>query len=199
MKKLNKIKKYLGISILILIVIIGVYALLIVLPKKDKTLETKEVEKIKFGYIQYNRDNNVYKEIFKELKIELEKEKIDSKKYAEYISKLFIIDLYTLKNKNSKDDIGGVQYLKEEVKENFVLNASNTMYKYIGVDNSDLPEVKSIELVSINNSKYTISDVEYDAYEVNLKWDYKKDLGYDKSGKIVVIKDGEQLYIVEKE
>ena len=31
------------------------------------------------------------------------------------------------------------------------------------------------------------------------KWEYKKDLGYDKEGKVVVIKDGEELYIVEKE
>jgi hypothetical protein len=73
------------------------------------------------------------------------------------------------------------------------------MYKYIGLDNSEFPEVKSIELVSIEESEYSIKDTKYEAYNVNLKWEYKKDLGYDKEGKIVVIKDGEELYIVEKE
>lgn len=199
MKKVDNIKKIVGISILILIVVIAIYALLIILPDKNKGDETKEVDKIKYGYIQYNRDNRLYKDIFNELKSELEKETIDYKKYAEYISKLFIVDLYTLNNKNSKEDVGGVQYLKEEVKENFILNASNTMYKYIGIDDTTLPEVKSIELESVNESKYIIDGSEYESYDVSLKWDYKKDLGYDKEGKIVVIKDGEQLYIVEKE
>ena len=199
MKKIDNVKKIVGISIILLIVFICIYAVFIIIPNKDTTSETKEVEKIKYGYIQYNRDNSLYKDIFNELKSELENETIDYKKYAEYISKLFIIDLYTLNNKNSKDDIGGIQYLKEEVKDNFILNASNTMYKYIGVDNTTLPEVNSIELVSISENKYIIGSSEYNSYDVSLKWDYKKDLGYDKTGKIVLIKDGEQLYIVEKE
>lgn len=199
MKKIDKIKKIIGIIILLLIVVIGVYAVLIVLPNKGKGTEITEVEKIKFDYVQYSRDNNVYKDIFKNLKEELNKESIDYKKYAEYISKLFIIDLYTLNNKNSKNDIGGLQYLKEELKDNFILNASNTMYKYVGIDNTDLPEVNSVELVNIVDTKYSINSTEYSAYEVNLKWEYKKDLGYDKEGKLIVIKDGDKLYIVEKE
>lgn len=199
MKKIDKIKKYIGIIILLLIVIIGIYAALIVLPGKNKDIEVKEAEKIKFGYIQYTRDTNIYKDVFKDLKDELNKDSIDYEKYAIYISKLFVIDLYTLNNKNSKEDIGGIQYLKEEIKENFILNASNTMYKYIGREDVDLPVVNNVELISINQVKYGINDKEYDAYEVNLKWEYKKDLGYDKEGKIIVIKDGEQLYIVEKE
>lgn len=199
MKKIDKIKKIIGIIILLLIVVIGVYAVLIVLPNKGKGTEITEVEKIKFDYVQYSRDNSVYKDTFKNLKEELDKESIDYKKYAEYISKLFIIDLYTLNNKNSKNDIGGLQYLKEELKNNFILNASNTMYKYVGIDNTDLPEVNSVELINIIDTKYSINSTEYSAYDVNLKWDYKKDLGYDKEGKIIVIKDGDKLYIVEKE
>ena len=199
MKKIDKIKKIIGIIILLLIVVIGVYAVLIVLPNKGKGTEITEVEKIKFDYVQYSRDNSVYKDTFKKLKEELNKESIDYKKYAEYISKLFIIDLYTLNNKNSKNDIGGLQYLKEELKNNFILNASNTMYKYVGIDNTDLTEVNSVELINIVDTKYSINSTEYSAYEVNLKWEYKKDLGYDKEGKLIVIKDGDKLYIVEKE
>ena len=161
--------------------------------------QIKETDKIKYGYTQYSRDTKLYKEIFNNLKNELNKDELDYKKYAENISKLFIIDLYTLNNKNSKEDVGGIQYLRDELKENFILNASNTMYKYVGREDITLPEVSSIELVNITEGKYSISNVEYNSYEVNLKWEYKKDLGYDKEGKIIVIKDGEQLYIVEKE
>lgn len=199
MKKLSKIKKIIGITILFLIVVIGIYAVFIVLPNRNKNIEVKETDKIKYGYIQYSRDTKLYKEIFSELKNELNKEEINYKKYAENISKLFIVDLYTLNNKNSKEDVGGIQYLNDELKENFILNASNTMYKYVGMEGVNLPEVSSVELVNINESKYNINNVEYDSYEVNLKWEYKEDLGYDIEGKIIVIKDGEELYIVEKE
>lgn len=199
MKKLDKIKKIIGIIILLLIVVIGVYGVLIILPNRNKDVEIKEIDKIKYGYIQYSRDTKLYKDVFNDLKNELNKEVIDYKKYAENISKLFIIDLYTLNNKNSKEDVGGVQYLKEELKENFILNASNTMYKYVGREDVDLPEVSSIELINITESKYIIDKNEYNSFEVKLNWEYKKDLGYDKESKIIVIKDGEQLYIVEKE
>jgi len=199
MKKLDKIKKIIGIIILLLIVIIGVYGVFIILPNRNKNVEVKETDKIKYGYTQYSRDTKLYKEIFNNLKNELNKDELDYKKYAENISKLFIIDLYTLNNKNSKEDVGGIQYLRDELKENFILNASNTMYKYVGTEDINLPEVSSVQLVNITESKYSINDKEYDSFEVNLKWEYKKDLGYDKEGKIIVIKDGEELYIVEKE
>lgn len=198
MKKINNIKRMVGIIILVLIVIIGIYAVLIVLPNNDKTLAPEEVERIKYDYVLYQRDDAIYKETFDLLKTELSKETVDYKKYAEYISKLFIIDLYTLNNKLSKDDVGGIQYVKDDVRDNFVLNASSTMYKYINVKGVDLPEVSTIELVEINDYKYSISNKEYEGYEVKLKWNYKEDLGYDKEGTIYIIKDKEELFVVEK-
>lgn len=198
MKKIDKIKKIIGILIFLLIIIIIVYGLLIILSGSEKIKQNTEVDKIKYNYIKYSRDSDVYGNIFIDLKETLEQDSIDYKKYAECISKLFVIDFYTLKNKNSKEDIGGLQYLKEELKDNFILNASNTIYKYVGIDNN-LPEVNNIELVNIEEINYSIKQNQYKAYKVSLKWGYKKDLGYDKEGNFIVIKDGEQLYIVEKE
>ena len=198
MKKINKIKRIIGIIICALIIVIGIYLVLVILPNKSKNITPKEMEKIKFDYVLYQRDKTIYKDIFNELKIELNNENIDYKKYAELISKLFIVDFYTLSNKTSKEDVGGVQFVKDEIKDNFILNAQNTIYKYIGISNEENPEVNDIELVSINEYKYKIEDKEYDGYEVNLKWEYKKDLGYDKEGTIYVIKEGEKLVIVEK-
>lgn len=198
MKKINKIKRIIGIIICALIVVIGIYLLFVILPNKSKNITPKEIEKIKFDYILYQRDNPIYKDIYNELKIELNNEKIDYKRYAELISKLFIVDFYTLSNKTSKEDVGGVQFVKGEIKDNFILNSQNTIYKYIGISGEENPEVNNIELVNISEYKYKIEDKEYDGYEVKLKWEYKKDLGYDKEGTIYLIKEGEKLVIVEK-
>ena len=198
MKKINKIKKVIGIIICILTIIIGIYLTLVILPNNSKKSSPKEMEKIKFDYILYQRDKTIYKDIFNELKIELNKESIDYNKYAELISKLFVVDFYTLNNKTSKEDVGGVQFVKDEIKDNFILNAQNTIYKYIGISNTETPEVSSIELSNISEYNYKIEDKPYDGYEINLKWKYKKDLGYDKEGTIYVVKEGEKLVIVEK-
>lgn len=198
MKNINKIKRIIGIIICALIVVIGIYLVFVILPNKSKNIAPKEIEKIKFDYILYQRDNPIYKDIFNELKMELNNENIDYKKYAELISKLFIVDFYTLSNKTSKEDVGGVQFVKGEIKDNFILNSQNTIYKYIGISSEENPEVNNIELVNISEYNYKIEDKEYEGYEVKLKWEYKNDLGYDKEGTIYVIKEGEKLVIVEK-
>lgn len=198
MKKINKIKRIIGIIIFALIVVIGIYLVLVILPNKSKNITPKEMEKIKFDYILYQRDKTIYKDIYNELKAELNKESIDYNKYAELISKLFIVDFYTLSNKISKEDVGGVQFVKDEIKDNFILNAQNTIYKYVGISNTETLEVSSIELSNISEYNYKIEDKSYAGYEINLKWEYKKDLGYDKEGTIYVVKEGEKLVIVEK-
>jgi len=194
MKNIDKIKKFLRILMLLLIIAIIAYVIMIVLPKRNAVNE--ESDKIKYDYVLYKRDNKLYKDIFNKLKDELDDE-IDYDKYAEYISELFVIDLYTLNNKSSKDDIGGLQFIYDSFKENFVLNISNTLYKYIAIQN-ELPEVNSIELISLDKVDYTINNKSYSGYEVSLKWGYVKDYGYDDKGIIILIKDGEKLYVVEK-
>lgn len=194
---MNKIQKILLILMIIVIAAIGIYVLVFFSSYKKETLV--EEEKIKYGYTLYKRDNDLYKEIFNKLKNTLSTDEIDYEVYGEYITELFVIDFYSLNNKDSKDDIGGLQYLYEATKGNFKLKASNTMYKYIGSTKiSDLPEVISIELTNIESTTYTVDTINYEAYKVELKWEYKKDLEYDKSGSFILIKDDDQLYIVEK-
>lgn len=200
MKKIDKTKKILRILMIILVVVIGIYVLLL-LPNKSNQL--KEGKKIKYGYVLYERDTNLYKDLFDELESTINKESIDYQKYASILSKLFIIDVYTLNNKLSKDDIGGIQYIMDSVKENYALNISNTLYKYIesNLDNTrvqELPVVKTIEVEKVEKSTYKIKDTEYVSYVVNLSWEYTKDLGYDKKGIVTLIKENDQLYIVEK-
>jgi len=203
MKKVLKIKRIVGVLMLLLVVFMGVYVVTIFLPNKNKGIDIVIEETIKFDYSTYKRDSKLYKNIFEQLKKELNKTEIDYEKYDEYISKLFVIDLYTLDNKISKNDIGGVQFLKDEQKENFTLNMSNTMYKYVennvnGDRKQELPIVEEVELISIEKSEYKIKDKTYESYVVNLNWKYKKDLGYEDNGSFVLIKDGDELFVVEK-
>lgn len=198
MKKISKIQKLILFLILGIILAIGVYILIMFISNKK---EDTALTKVKFGYSLYERDNTLYKDIFEKLKTNLNSDSIDYKEYAEYITELFVIDFYSLNNKASKNDVGGLQYIKPSMKDNFLLNATNTIYKYILNDsnkNRNLPEVSSIKLSSIEESTYTIEDVEYSSYIIKLEWTYKKDLDYETKGTFTLIKDGEQLYIIEK-
>lgn len=167
-----------------------------------------EEEKVKvkdtiegYGYNLDSRDTELFKTEFNNLKNILEQEEIDYEEYAKSLSKLFIIDLYTINNKLSKSDVGGSEYVEPSVVENYKLNVENTIYKYITnkfIDNDNLPEVKNIEVTDIIESDYKLSNVEYESYIVDLSWDYTKNVDYDKEGYVTLIKKDSKLYVVEK-
>ena len=193
MKKIDKMKKALRVIMLLLLIAIVIYAVLIVLPNKPNNPQVETIDKVD-EYVLYKRDTDLYKEEFNKFKEELSGNK-DYEKCAEYMSKLFVIDFYTLSNKDNKDDVGGVQYIYTNSKDNFVLNASNTIYKYI--NDMEKPTVSSINLKSNEKTTYKIKDKEYEAYIIELSWEYEKDLEYDKEGKVTIIKDNDKLYVVE--
>lgn len=193
MKKINNIKKVLRIIMILLIIAIIVYAVLIVLPNKPNNPQGEVIDKVN-DYVLYKRDTDLYKEEFTKLKDELNGNK-DIEKCAEYISKLFIIDLYTLSNKDNKNDVGGVQYVYESSRDNFILNASNTIYKYIS--DMEKPIVSGVTLKSTEKTTYKINNKEYEAYLLELNWEYEKDLEYDKEGEVTIINDNDKLSVVE--
>jgi len=156
-----------------------------------------------YSYILYDNDPKNYKEEFNKLKKNLESEKTNYKEYAKSISKMFIIDLYSLNLKKNMYDVGGVDFVYPSAIENYKLNVQNTLYKYM-INNSDgkrkqeLPEVKNVTIKDIKETKYKIDKKEYEAYNENVDIEYVKDLGYDKVAEIIVIKENKYLYIVEK-
>lgn len=170
----------------------------------NENIENKIGDTIKgFNYIVYENDLEIYKKEFNNLKKILESEEIDYKEYAISISKLFLIDLYTLDNKKNKYDVGGTEFIYPEIVENYKLNVENTLYKYI-IDNSDnkrtqkLPEVKNIILDNIEETIYTLGENKFDAYKLNLRIEYIEDLEYDTDCEIIITKNDKYLYIVEK-
>ena len=168
---------------------------------KDNIKEVKSSNTIKgFEYLLYDDDLDIYKKEFGILKKNLESKKIDYEEYANSISKMFIIKLYSLSNLDNKYDIKAKEFVYPDARENFELN---TLNKYIE-DNSDgkrkqvLPTVSDIEIENIEETKFKISEEEYDAYKINLNIKYVKDLGYDEKAELIIVKSDKYLYIVEK-
>lgn len=192
---INKIKKIIRIIMLVVIALIAIYAIFVAIPSKKN--KDEGIENINNKYILYKRDSSLYKENFEKLRTILETSPVDNKEYAETIVKLFVIDFYTLDNKNDNTDIGGLQYVHSNLKDNLVLNASSTMYKYINTT-KELPKVKSITSVDTRETTYKINDKDYSAYAITINWEYDKDLGYEKQGTFIVVNDNENLSIVEK-
>ena len=157
-----------------------------------------------YGYTLSKSDTDLYKDNFKTLEAILNEKPINYSDYAKQVSKLFIIDVFTLTNKVSSTDIGGLEFLHKKLKENFKENMGATLYKNVEVNldgnrTQELPEVSKIEATEITETKFTYGEVEYDAYLVTLNWEYKKDLGYAKSMKLTLIKDSDKLYVVKGE
>lgn len=192
---INKIKKIIRIIMLVVVALIAIYAIFVAIPSKKN--KDEGIENINNKYILYKRDSSLYKENFEKLRTILETSPVDNKEYAETIVKLFVIDFYTLDNKDENTDIGGLQYVHSNLKDNLVLNASSTMYKYIKTT-KELPKVKSITSVDTRETTYKINDKDYSAYAITINWEYDKDLGYEKQGTFIVVNDNENLSIVEK-
>lgn len=157
-----------------------------------------------YEYTLDDRDTKIFQENFKKLKENLENEQINMDEYVESISKLFIIDLFTIDNKVSKYDIGGLDYLYDGAKESFRSKILDTIYKNVE-DNSyknrkqSLPIVENITNISKEQTSYKINETEYDAYFVTIAWDYQSDLGYDKNAKLTIIKEENKLSIIAYE
>lgn len=202
-----KRKKIVGLvlCIILLIYFIGGIIYNFVL-KEDKPSVKKEVNSLTikgYDYLLYDNDLEIYKKEFKKLKNNLESDDINYLEYAYSISKMFIIDLYSLNTKNNKYDIGGVDFVHPDIIENYELNVTNTLNKYI-LDNTngdrkqELPEVKNVNIDSDEEIKFTIGEEEMDAYKINLSIEYVKDFGYDNKAELIIIKSDKYLYIVEK-
>lgn len=201
MMKKKKKKSYLKFFLLLFAIsLIGFFSYQIFL-KKDAIQVVSEIDD--YSYFLESNETKIYKKYYKDLEKELDDKKIDEENYAKLITKLFLIDFYTLSNKITNQDIGGVQFLYEGIQDNFKLKATDTLYKYVKSDiygnrSQELPMVKDVEIESIGNIDYSYLDEEdKNAFEVKAKIIYKKDLGYDKEKILVVIHDDIKLSIVE--
>lgn len=172
--------------------------------KKNKNNTIQSVDTIKnYNYTLKSNATDLYKTEFKTLKTNLESDNINEEEYAKSIAKLFVIDLYTISNKNNKYDVGGTEFVYPDGVSNYKTNVEDTIYKYVEDNSSnkrtqELPLVSSIEITTLESNNYKIGDKSFDGYKINLSWSYEKDLGYDTKGEIIVIKSDKYYYVVEK-
>ena len=202
-------KKNKGRGVIVIFIIVGIilFGYLGYRVKNDffKGSERKKLDSIElYGYTLSKNDTEVYKSNFKELSKVLNEKQINYTDYAKLISKLFVIDLYNLDNKLASTDIGGLEFLHKDLKENFKENMGSTLYNFVesnidGKRTQELPIVKDVIVDDVFETKYTYNKTEYDAYIVSTTISYEKDLGYPKNMKLTIINDNNILYIVKGE
>ena len=199
--KKSKLKKG---RVLAVILVIGVISGLFYLKNKKELQVVSVVSEIdSYNYYLESNSTRIYKKYYKELENELKDNKIDEEKYAQLVAMLFTIDYYTLNNKVTNKNIGGVQFIHSNLKERFISDSSNTVYKYVKNNlyknrHQQLPEVNNVIVKEINKIKYNQKEYKDDsAYEVKLEIGYVKDYDYPKDITISIIHENNKLVIVE--
>ena len=170
--------------------------------KDDKPIVTNKDTIKGYDYTLKSNATKLYEDEFKALKANLEGD-INYDEYAVSVAKLFVIDLYTINNKINKYDTGGASFVYPDGRDNDKLNVQDTIYKYVedntnGKRTQNLPEVSSVIIKDSKKDTYKIGDNSFEAYKINLEWSYVQDLGYDKTGEIILIKKDKNIYVVEK-
>ena len=209
MKKVKKRVKKKAI-ILVLIPLILIIAIIVVNGKNmlAKPLTVEVVSSIdEYNYYLENTDSRIYKKYYKELESELEDQKIDEENYVSLLAKLFTIDFYTLNNKMTNQDIGGIQFVHESQKESFKAEATNHMYKYVksnltGKRKQELPEIKNATVEEVKQFSYENEEANLEdnsAYQTKVKLEYVKDLEYPTEVNLTWIHEGMKLSLVEVE
>lgn len=203
MKKKKNIILVCVLLIVILLIAIG-YWFFANFYNKKPVEEAKILSKIDgYNYNLYDNQTKNYKELFEELNKVLTSDPVDEKQYVELISKMFIIDFYTLDNKLTNLNIGGVDFLHSSIVSNFKEKANDTMYKYVksniyGDRKQQLPIVDEVTVENIEQKTFKYDDTsDPKAYYVNVKWTYKKDLGYEKNKTLIFVHEDKKLSLVE--
>ncbi len=199
-------KKLIVMIIVVAILLIGL-GIYFTISNKNTVKEHKVVSKIpSYGYTLKSNKSSHYKRLFQELKDVLTKDKVDEKKYVKTITKMFIVDFYSLKDHVAKTDVGGVDFVHSDAIDNFILNAEDTLYKYVESDiygqrKQKLPEIDEVSIKSCKTTEYTYNDnTDSNAYEVKASWTYKNKSvaeDYQTDATFIFMHDGKKLVLVE--
>ena len=168
-----------------------------------KQTELKVVDIIeKYDYTLKEKESSYYISLFKKLKKELNKEKINEENYATLISQMFLADFFNLENKINKNDVGGVEFIYKDYQDDFIKGAKDTVYNYVenniyGDRKQELPNVKEVIVKDIQNKEYNSEKINDDkAYYMELEIKYNKDLDYQDKVKLILVHSNDKLEIV---
>lgn len=206
-KKKNKINLK-RLIIVILVIIVVIFGIIVVkdklFGKKEVQEQAKVVDKLdKYGYELNDNETKYYNDLFKKLKEELNKDKVNEEEYAKLISQLFLADYFNLDNKISKNDVGGVQFVYKDYQTNFIKKSTDEVYKYVESDiyknrKQKLPSITNVEVLDISQDSFDyLEKTDENAYTVELKISYKEDMGYQQNVTLVLIHSGIKLEIAK--
>lgn len=210
-RKINKKKLLICLSIAIVVIFllcVGIFVIKNIDSNDNNDNVSNPAEKIdQMENYEYYLDDNAteyYKRLYNELKNILNNEEVNEEEYAKIVSKLFVTDLFNLDNKLTSSDIGGLQFVYGDFKDDFINIVKNTLYSSVesniyGDRDQELPIVSNVEINDITNSLFTYNNIEYDSYEVILSIEYQKDLGYPTKYKLVLIKNDKYIQVVSGE
>lgn len=172
--------------------------------KKPNTPDVQVTNNIdEYGYVLHDTDTEYYKELFEKLKVALDKEEVDEELYATLLSQLFVTDFYTLSNKLSSSDVGGLDFVVSTVKDNFAAKAKDTMYKSVktnlyGDRDQELPTVTKVSVDNIITNNYSYGDnKDTEAYSVKCSVTYDKELGYPTTVKLTLVHTDNKLEVAK--
>ena len=191
-----------GALLIIIVAVLVITKLTNNKPKETVVEEAKQVDNIdKYGYYLFDNKSKLYHEKFKELKEVLNAETLDEKAYAKVVAEMFAADFYDLESKVSNTDIGGLDFVHPDAKEDFTKTAIDTMYRYVetnvyGARKQELPVVKSAT-ANITEARYAGQKlVDEKAFSGEVTLEYVKDLGYPTKVTLSIVHVDNKLYIV---
>lgn len=165
----------------------------------------KEISYIDYyGYSLTTNDTKLYKDTYDELADVLNEDIVDYEEYAKLISKLFVIDVFTLNNKASSTDIGGLEFVHNDLKDNFKENMGSNLYSSVlsnisGTREQKFPVVSTVNITNIVKDKYEYYGVSYDSYVVDCSILYEVDMGYQNKITLTLIRLDNKIYVVKGE
>lgn len=193
--------KFLGLEIFISIILI-ILAFLIYLnvkPYLNRGKTRQNINSIKdYPYLVYKSDTKLFKAKYKELKKVLEASSINDKEYAKLIGELFTIDFYTLDNKEGRSDVGGLQFIHKDIRDNFKSKAEDTLYKYLTTDNKKkINTVTSVQTEAIVKERINFKgNTDFNGYKMIIRIT-SSDSTYQNKVKLELVHDGNLIEIIK--
>ena len=204
MKLKKKVKRCLVIGSTLLVAGAGILVYDIYFKPTTTVKKATVLTEIKdYGYTLKSNKNSLYKKEFANLTEILKKSNVDEEEYAKELTKLFVLDFYTLSNKVANTDVGGTDFVHTDAKNNFLEKAEDTIYKYVennmyGGRKQDLPTVKEVTIDSIEPTTYTINKaVDDKAYKVTASWTYDSENDYQNKATFTFVHEDKKLSLVE--
>ena len=206
MKLKKKVRKCLVIGGVLLVAGAGVLVYDLKFKPSTTVKQATVLTEIKeYGYTLKSNKSKAYKEEFNNLAKILKKDSVDEEEYVKEITKLFVLDFYTLSDKIANTDVGGTDFVHTDAKNNFLEKAEDTIYKYVennmyGGRSQDLPTVKEVTIDSVETTSFTIDKATDDkAYQVTASWTYDSDTDYQNKATFTFTHEDKKLSLVEME